>query len=197
MIFNNTCPPGVICINNTNAIGIISIFLIIIYVINKDNYRKLYDKVNFIQNKQNNQQYQLNQNMSSNSMVLGPEEESYNMDVIKNPLMPPLKRNYHLEHEIDNIQNRYNINTRKKQVSDGIHSNRGLPINIETRGSGGDFQQLGMLYKNNISDDEKAPGNNTDNNVLPLYGKPIYREDGKILKSDLYFKPNIENILKS
>ena len=52
---------------------------------------------------------------------------------------------------------------------------KGLPINIETRGSGGDFQQVGMLYKNNISDDSKAPGNNTDNNVLPLYGKPTYQ----------------------
>jgi len=26
-------------------------------------------------------------------------------------------------------------------------------------------------------------------------GQPIYREDGKILKSDLYFKPNIKKIL--
>lgn len=26
-------------------------------------------------------------------------------------------------------------------------------------------------------------------------GKPIYREDGKILKSDLYFKPDIHSIL--
>ena len=27
-------------------------------------------------------------------------------------------------------------------------------------------------------------------------GKPIYREDGKVLKSTLYFKPNISKILK-
>lgn len=27
-------------------------------------------------------------------------------------------------------------------------------------------------------------------------GKPIYREDGKVLKGPNYFKPNIENILK-
>lgn len=27
-------------------------------------------------------------------------------------------------------------------------------------------------------------------------GKPIYREDGKVLKSELYFPPNIEKILK-
>ncbi len=26
-------------------------------------------------------------------------------------------------------------------------------------------------------------------------GKPIYREDGKVLKSDLYFKPDLESIL--
>lgn len=28
-------------------------------------------------------------------------------------------------------------------------------------------------------------------------GKPIFREDGKILKSDQYFKPNIEKILSA
>jgi predicted HAD superfamily Cof-like phosphohydrolase len=27
-------------------------------------------------------------------------------------------------------------------------------------------------------------------------GNPIFREDGKILKSDLYFKPSIQEILK-
>jgi hypothetical protein len=181
MILNNTCPPGVICINNTNAIGIIIIFLIIIYVINKDNYRNLYDKVNFLQNKQNNQQMQFDQKLSSNAMIMAPEDDSYNMNVIKNPLTPPLKRNYHLENDIDNLQNRFNINTRQKQVVNQAPNNRGLPINIETRGSGGEFQQLGMLYKNNISDDEKTPGNNTDNNVLPLYGKPSYRGSNKFM----------------
>lgn len=28
-------------------------------------------------------------------------------------------------------------------------------------------------------------------------GNPIYREDGKVMKSDLYFKPNIEEIVAS
>ena len=28
-------------------------------------------------------------------------------------------------------------------------------------------------------------------------GQPIYREDGKVLKSDLYFKPDIKTILGS
>lgn len=30
---------------------------------------------------------------------------------------------------------------------------------------------------------------------LDKNGKPIYREDGKVLKSELYFKPNIKGIL--
>ena len=30
---------------------------------------------------------------------------------------------------------------------------------------------------------------------LDKEGKPIYREDGKVMKSDLYFKPDIKSIL--
>lgn len=37
---------------------------------------------------------------------------------------------------------------------------------------------------------------NSNMSKLDEKGKPIYREDGKILKSELYFKPNIEKILK-
>jgi len=32
---------------------------------------------------------------------------------------------------------------------------------------------------------------------LDVDGKPIYREDGKVLKSELYFKPNIKAILEA
>ena len=176
MILSNTCPPGVICINTNNAIGIIVIFLIIIYVINKENYKKLYDKVSFLQNKQNS-------HSKHNTMIMSTEEDSYNMNVIKNPLTPPLKRNYNLENEVDNLQNRLNINTRQRHIVDNVPElrNKGIPINIETRESGGDFQQMGILYKNNITDEDKAPGNNTDNNVLPLYGKPTYRGSNKFL----------------
>ena len=31
---------------------------------------------------------------------------------------------------------------------------------------------------------------------LDMNGKPIYREDGKVLKSSLYFRPNIKAILE-
>lgn len=32
---------------------------------------------------------------------------------------------------------------------------------------------------------------------LDADGKPIYREDGKVMKSDLYFQPNIKDILEA
>ncbi|MFT7614702.1 MAG: putative HAD superfamily Cof-like phosphohydrolase [Parvicellaceae bacterium] len=32
---------------------------------------------------------------------------------------------------------------------------------------------------------------------LDADGKPIYREDGKVMKSELYFKPNINGILEA
>jgi len=32
---------------------------------------------------------------------------------------------------------------------------------------------------------------------LDVDGKPIYREDGKVMKSELYFKPNIKDILEA
>jgi predicted HAD superfamily Cof-like phosphohydrolase len=31
---------------------------------------------------------------------------------------------------------------------------------------------------------------------LDANGKPIYREDGKVLKSELYFRPNIKSVLE-
>jgi hypothetical protein len=58
---------------------------------------------------------------------------------------------------------------------------RGIPINEETRESGGDYQQVGILSKNTITDGEGTPGNNTDTVVLPLYGKPTYRGSNKWL----------------
>lgn len=39
--------------------------------------------------------------------------------------------------------------------------------------------------------------NSSNMSKLSKDGKPIYREDGKVLKSSNYFKPNFNNILKS
>lgn len=49
----------------------------------------------------------------------------------------------------------------------------GVPINVPTRGLVGGYQQVGMLYKDEIADSEKKPGNNTDSTVVALYGRPV------------------------
>ena len=57
----------------------------------------------------------------------------------------------------------------------------GLPINIETRESGGEYQQIGILSKGTINNTEANPGNNTDSVILPLFGKRLYRGSNKWL----------------
>lgn len=49
----------------------------------------------------------------------------------------------------------------------------GVPINVPTRGLVGGYQQVGMLYKDEIDNGEKKPGNNTDSTVIALYGRPV------------------------
>jgi hypothetical protein len=74
-------------------------------------------------------------------------EADKNMERIINPLLPP-ERSY---------TNTY-----------------GIPINIPSRGPLQTYQQIGILYKENIVDTDKLPGNNNDNNILPLFGRPTF-----------------------
>lgn len=55
----------------------------------------------------------------------------------------------------------------------------GVPINIPTRGSSGGFQQIGMLYKQDITDSSSTIGNNSETAVFPLYGRPLYPGSNK------------------
>lgn len=74
-------------------------------------------------------------------------EAEKNMERVINPLLPP-ERSY---------TNTY-----------------GIPINIPSRGPLQSYQQIGILYKENIVDTDKLPGNNTDNSILPLFGRPTF-----------------------
>tara|TARA_B110001469_G_C9632721_1_gene316735 strand:- start:1660 stop:2304 length:645 start_codon:yes stop_codon:yes gene_type:complete len=152
---NGTCPNGYICINHTNAIIIIIILLAVMYIINKESYKKIFmdkqDEDIEIQHQQLVQQNILNQQqiLEQKQQMMDQQISDHDRKVVSNPLYPPLKR--------------------------------GIPINIETRESGGEFQQVGILSKNNINDGAAVPGNNTDSVVLPLYGKPTYRGSNKWL----------------
>lgn len=80
------------------------------------------------------------------------EKINKNLERIINPMLPP-ERSY---------TNTY-----------------GVPINIPSRGIDQPYQQIGILYKDDIQDINKQIGNNTDNNILPLFGKPTYSGSNK------------------
>ena len=162
----STCPKGMICINNSHFIGGGIIALLVFYMVNREAYYQLYQKINDVTSRQNAQvqaQAQAQVPLSVNNRNnISQEEEMvfYNSDKsrVEEILEPPLSRNYY--HDPDGVK---------------MIPKKAMPINISTRGDGGDYQQIGILYKDSVIDEEKAPGNNTDANVLPLFGKPVYR----------------------
>jgi hypothetical protein len=79
-------------------------------------------------------------------------EADKNIERIINPILPP-ERSY--------------VNT------------YGVPINIPSRGPQQSYQQVGILYKENIENPEKLPGNNNESNILPLFGRPTYAGSNK------------------
>jgi hypothetical protein len=156
---------GSICLDKTNVLCIVALVLIILYVANKELYSKLYDRINDLEgaremNTKIEQQILVKQSSDSQGVDSNAEYIDRDRVAINDRLYPPFMRNYHSDE------------TGMVKMEPGA---KGLPINVETRGSGGDFQQIGILYKDSVADDEKVPGNNTDSNVLPLYGKPTYK----------------------
>lgn len=82
-----------------------------------------------------------------NGIPYGGYQAAKDMERVINPILPP-ERSY---------ENTY-----------------GLPVNFPSRGYTGNFQQLGILYKENISNPNMIPGNNSETNILPLFGRPTY-----------------------
>lgn len=155
---NNTCPNGYICINHFQGIIIIIVGLSVLYVFNNDNYKSMFGK---------------NTHPMPMPMPIIGQEHPIQMPIqppIQMPIQPPI---------MGQAQNNHDM----KVISNPLYPplQRGISINEETRESGGDYQQLGILSKNSINDGEETPGNNTDSVVLPLYGKPTYRGSNKWL----------------
>jgi hypothetical protein len=100
-------------------------------------------------------QYDINLNIrdvdsyrqNPNMISYGRYEAEKNIERIVNPILPP-ERSY--------------VNT------------YGIPINIPSRGPLQTYQQVGILYKENIENPDKLPGNNNESNILPLFGRPTY-----------------------
>ena len=151
---NNTCPNGYICINHFQVIIIIVMILGIMYAINNESYKKIFTNSHKLEMKENELRF-------------------------KNNEISKLKENELSQLKEQNNYRQHNENV----ILDPLYPplKRGIPINIETRESGGDYQQLGILSKGAINDDTETPGNNTDSVILPLYGKPTYRGSNKWL----------------
>ena len=190
------CPKGFICLNNYNLLIVLAIIIGFIYFINKQNYLSLYTRMLDRKSRTNNSkllpetvyqsvdvhpsssghehdQMHTHQQPFNNPSNLGSrgrghdhshQETDVDRMLLNDRLYPPLSRNYH-----------------EDTTGHREPPQKGLPINMETRGSGGDFQQVGILSKNVINKDAETPGNNTDSNILPLYGKPTYRGSNKWL----------------
>jgi len=85
-----------------------------------------------------------------------------NYDRVVNPLLPP-ERSY---------ENTY-----------------GIPINTPSRGMSGGFQQVGMLYKDDIVSEDSRIGKDSSSVIMPLYGRPTYPGSNKwhyYVSSDKY-----------
>ena len=165
----NGCPDGFICINNFHMIYLSIISLMILYIIINQYYKEIHSKINSIKKIDTESQKEILKQKQSNleleketQLVLQKELELQQIKdqqqhrdraVINDPLYPPLKRNYN---------------------TPDIRG--GIPINIETRESGGEYQQIGILHKKDNADKTfEKPGNNDENVILALYGKPMYR----------------------
>ena len=155
----NTCPPGMICLDNQNMLIIFVLIFGIIIIITKDKRNNdldnnLKNQIKNIEEKQLeiNQKIE-NQDSKQNLVVVNRDKE-----LMENPLLPPHRRNYYIEGP--------------------NYVSKGVPINIETRGYAGDYQQIGMLYKMRFLIKTKK-GNNSETNILPLFGKPMYSNSSK------------------
>lgn len=141
--------------DQTNLVGFFIIMLLLVTLLNRESSNQLKLQIKELESslhKKYENRQQLSQKDVDEHVLIDMDKER-----LENPLVPPLSRNMYTQKQ--------GIESIPKQA---------VPINIKTRGDGGDYQQLGILYKEDIADSEKAPGNNTDSNILPLFGKPTY-----------------------
>ena len=142
------CPKGVYCIDTDAIIYLLICIIIGTYFSTRHYYQTKYNNIK--KNKVNSSVKRI----KPMPPTILETTENRDMKALSDPLYPPLKRNYHMEEP-------------------SIYR---MPINVKTRESGGDYQQIGILHKiSHSNDDIAAPGTNDDAVILALFGKPLYR----------------------
>jgi hypothetical protein len=131
------CVPGVICIENVTFILII-VGLFAAYI--------MYNRNKMMTSMTRPYDHE----PSERIVILPPMSISAHRDPVNDPYAPPLKNNGYY-HPTDTSDIR------------GIPPIGRVPVNIQTRGLNSDYQQVGILTRNNANDDM----------ILPLMGRRV------------------------
>ena len=131
------CVPGVICIENVTFILII-VGLFAAYI--------MYNRNKMMTSMTRPYDHE----PSERIVILPPMSRSAHRDPVNDPYAPPLKNNGYY-HPTDTSDIR------------GIPPIGRVPVNIQTRGLNSDYQQVGILTRNNANDDM----------ILPLMGRRV------------------------
>ena len=143
------CIPGVFCIENMTLFLLFVIILLLAYF-----YYQM-SKVGQIQRQTHDASSKI---IIIDSATTNPpfiNGVSTRNDIFNDPYSPPLK-------------------------TDGVYFRRdsgdvrGIPVNIQTHGTGMNYQQVGILTREHVADPDKMIGNNSEPTILPLFGRPIY-----------------------
>ena len=145
--------PSVIRLDTFIGLSIIS--LLVLYILNRESTYALQKRLYELETSLHTQPESESVKMEQPQMVIDMDKRRY-----ENVLEPPLARNMYTQPSGKVVVPQPDMKV--------------MPINISTQGDGGDYQQLGILHKEDIQNSDKAPGNNTDNPILPLFGKRTY-----------------------
>tara|TARA_B100000123_G_C25724502_1_gene426211 strand:+ start:416 stop:1198 length:783 start_codon:yes stop_codon:yes gene_type:complete len=192
---SKTCPVGLICFPNKFVLillllAIVFLFIYLIYYSKNDDIQdnftsvKVNNKKKESNNSKNNKEKDeseddtisingdkvelnnykiLNYQESDNRQTQGEYLINKDYERIINPLFPPERRNIYLN----------------PSGIERVIPMHGVPINIPTRGNSGGIVQVGVLHKEEISDDTKNIGNNSNPVILPLFGCPTHQGSNK------------------
>lgn len=180
-----TCPPGHICLKHSNLVIVMLIcFTIFVIYVFQQPYQ-YYNQPTYQAPPVNFNNGNSEQNINDEEKEL--RKEKLRQEIIKikeeSRVTVPTYRSYLRDKAYERIVNPLLPPERSYEATYGV------PINIPTRGPEGEYQQIGYLYKDEIADETKKIGNNTEAVMLPLYGRPTYNGSNKwmyYISSDKY-----------
>lgn len=177
------CPPGHLCLKHSNLILIIfaSLVVFVVYIF-QNPYGNDYPRHNEIVP------------TSNNSLKLTKVDEE--SELRKEKLRQEIRR-YKEESRMEIPTHRSHLRNKAHEriinpllpPERSYEATYGVPINIPTRGPEGGYQQIGYIYKDELADETKNIGNNTEPVMLPLFGAPTHSGSNKwmyYIASDKY-----------